>query len=394
MHLNKKGLNNMITTFLVVIVVVASVTILWSFMSIFFTSADVSGNSAFANFLSLLSPKEKDTAPEIEFDNPIVYNLLCNDTDSLDGFQDIEIFILGNATIFNETYSLSYSDKCLQDNSTLLEYYCFNNTMNLNQTSCEGENSCSEGKCEVGNLNYRCYDSDSDVGFQDNEKFKSGNLTLFNDQYDLLFNYPDSCINESFIFESFCVNSTSGEYSEIECGVNSNCNNDTGACTCGNIRGGVCCPNGIGLEPCVSGLICNSSNVCVSPPPQTTGFCGDGVIIEGNEVCDDGNTISCSPYPNGCKDDCSRRQYCGNDIIECGEECDDGNDNNNDYCKNDCTNHCPDGQCNFGEYCGNCPSDCGSCDNDGGLPCQELGEPGGRIDSEEVISIQPGSCAV
>jgi len=60
MHLNKKGLNNMITTFLVVIVVVASVTILWSFMSIFFTSADVSGNSAFANFLSLYQISYKD----------------------------------------------------------------------------------------------------------------------------------------------------------------------------------------------------------------------------------------------------------------------------------------------------------------------------------------------
>ena len=50
----------MITTFLVVILVVASVTILWSFMSMFLISTGESGESAFANFLSLLSPKEEE----------------------------------------------------------------------------------------------------------------------------------------------------------------------------------------------------------------------------------------------------------------------------------------------------------------------------------------------
>jgi fibro-slime domain-containing protein len=75
--------------------------------------------------------------------------------------------------------------------------------------------------------------------------------------------------------------------------------------------------------------------------------CGDG-IVEGSELCDDGNT---QPY-DGCASDCIKEPACGTDtspsgacLSECGdgillassaEECDDGNTLSGDGCSEDC----------------------------------------------------------
>src|ERR1700689_5033658 len=45
-----------------------------------------------------------------------------------------------------------------------------------------------------------------------------------------------------------------------------------------------------------------------------TAVCGDG-IIEGNEVCDDGNTVS----GDGCSADCLSDETCGNGIVDVTE---------------------------------------------------------------------------
>ncbi|MFH1425340.1 MAG: S8 family serine peptidase [archaeon] len=61
-------------------------------------------------------------------------------------------------------------------------------------------------------------------------------------------------------------------------------------------------------------------------------FCGDGVK-EGDEVCDDGNLVSC----DGCGGDCYRMdKVCGDGIKECGEGCDDGNLADDDECSSLC----------------------------------------------------------
>jgi len=60
--------------------------------------------------------------------------------------------------------------------------------------------------------------------------------------------------------------------------------------------------------------------------------CGNS-ILEGNEICDDGNTAS----GDGCSADCLSNESCGNSITELAESCDDGNIASGDGCSATCT---------------------------------------------------------
>ncbi|HSR97924.1 MAG TPA: DUF4215 domain-containing protein, partial [Kofleriaceae bacterium] len=61
--------------------------------------------------------------------------------------------------------------------------------------------------------------------------------------------------------------------------------------------------------------------------------CGNG-LIDRDEVCDDGNTVS----GDGCSADCKSTEICGNLILDiaAGEVCDDGNHVSGDGCRADC----------------------------------------------------------
>lgn len=60
--------------------------------------------------------------------------------------------------------------------------------------------------------------------------------------------------------------------------------------------------------------------------------CGNGVV-EGLELCDDGNTTN----GDGCSSTCTiELPVCGNGVIEVGETCDDGNTTNGDGCSSVC----------------------------------------------------------
>lgn len=93
---------------------------------------------------------------------------------------------------------------------------------------------------------------------------------------------------------------------------------------------------------------CNS--VCVVES------CGDGYIdldgadnnlqtVEDNEECDDGENVSRKSeedHPTYCNDLCKLASFpiCGDGLVnQEGEQCDDGNDNDNDTCSNSCQNN-------------------------------------------------------
>jgi cysteine-rich repeat protein len=60
-------------------------------------------------------------------------------------------------------------------------------------------------------------------------------------------------------------------------------------------------------------------------------FCGDGIVNVG-EQCDDGDSVN----GDGCEDNCTFTG-CGDGIVNFGEQCDDNNFVNDDGCDNNCT---------------------------------------------------------
>lgn len=130
----------------------------------------------------------------------------------------------------------------------------------------------------------------------------------------------------------------------------------TEECDDGNSRGGDGCSGACKLEP---NFVCDESGC------RSTIVCGDGVR-QGNEVCDDGNFVS----GDGCSDDCTRIDpgytcpraggacvstvICGDGRITGNERCDDGNALSGDGCSANC-------QVETGYFCARV-----------GLPCQKI----------------------
>ncbi len=66
----------------------------------------------------------------------------------------------------------------------------------------------------------------------------------------------------------------------------------------------------------------------------------------------------------GCKGDCDTTSWCGDGKVDEGEDCDDGNNTDGDGCDNTCKLEavCGDGKCYVDETCEGCPADCGECE--------------------------------
>ncbi len=110
---------------------------------------------------------------------------------------------------------------------------------------------------------------------------------------------------------------------------------------CGNaiVEGSEVCDDGNTVDGDGCNAACDSDETC-----------GNGVIDEAAlETCDDGNLLG----GDGCSDDCKSDETCGNGVIDLakGETCDDGNLQAGDGCSANCQSN---------ESCGNSITDSGS----------------------------------
>ena len=146
------------------------------------------------------------------------------------------------------------------------------------------------------------------------------------------------------------------------------------------------CADGDGCgdaDDCVSGVCDADTNTCSAP------ICGDGVINQPGEACDDGNRVN----GDTCNNNCGFGE-CGDGEVGGTEQCDDGNLVDGDDCDSNCTltgcgngivtgpEACDDGNLTSGDGCddgpaGNCtPTACGNtivtagegCDDGGTMP--------------------------
>ncbi len=165
--------------------------------------------------------------------------------------------------------------------------------------------------------------------------------------------------------------------------------------TCEEDCGGPCCGNGnCDVE---LGETCST---CPEDCDVCKPVCGDGICDPDHpEFPED-----CTNCPEDCVD-CP--EECGNGEKEGDEECDDGNTDPDDGCDEECKleTDCPNGTCEEGENCENCPDDCpddccgnGECDDALGETCEtcpdDCCEPGcgdGIVQAEDGEQCDDGN---
>ena len=125
--------------------------------------------------------------------------------------------------------------------------------------------------------------------------------------------------------------------------------------------------------------------------------CGDGVMQNLYEQCDDGANNS-DNTPDACRTNC-RRAYCGDGVIDplAHETCDDGNPYDGDGCSRSCAiERCGDGRVQAGESCddGNNDGSYGGCRSDCTLArrCGDgVQDPEEECDAGAANTDEPGS---
>ncbi len=99
------------------------------------------------------------------------------------------------------------------------------------------------------------------------------------------------------------------------------------------------CGDGIVHDPAEACDDGNQTDTDACRNDCTVASCGDGVLRldlnegqAGHEVCDDGNQVD----NDGCSATCTLEHQCGNGVVEGNEACDDGNADTQDACTNAC----------------------------------------------------------
>ena len=122
-----------------------------------------------------------------------------------------------------------------------------------------------------------------------------------------------------------------------------------------------------GTEICDDGNT-SDGDLCAADCSALTPICGDGIKL-GNEVCDDGNTSD----GDWCSADCSQAvAICGDGHLSPGEVCDDGDTDDANACSNSCTpnvSECPAPSFISDGYCDGM-TNIAACNWDGGDCCE------------------------
>jgi len=218
--------------------------------------------------------------------------------------------------------------------------------------------------------------------------------------------YTGTCQNGQCI--STCTPDCTGRF----CGPDPICGYSCGTCFTGTCSNGQCCnpncvgkfcgPDGCGgsCGTCVTGT-CDKAGQCVCTPHCEGKFCGDngcggscGTCVPGltcyngqciciPKTCSDlgkqcgswdngcGNTINCGNCPLGqtCQNgQCINLAFCGNNVIDVGEQCELPNTNNNAYCSQTTTT-CLGNKLGIRDLYGNCNNNCGCGYDDFSYSC-------------------------
>ncbi|MDD5191951.1 MAG: DUF4215 domain-containing protein [Candidatus Nanoarchaeia archaeon] len=248
----------------------------------------------------------------------------------------------------NDSYSDNY---CINNNvyRNLTDYFCKDGNCMFNITSQLFEN-CGNDSCDnFGNQyckgidvykNQTCYDRGCELGGCFNNSFvnetfvKNCGNESYSDNYckeeDVVRNHLiPGCSDGECFFENITENIQ-------ECGEDG-CD-DWGEYFCdgkNKTRLRTCYDKG-----CSSGSCFNSSHAekefqicgyacingsCIEP------YCGDGIVNQISEQCDDGNLNNFDECRNNCI-----LPKCGDNILDSGEQCDDGNNVSKDGCSSKC----------------------------------------------------------
>jgi cysteine-rich repeat protein len=112
------------------------------------------------------------------------------------------------------------------------------------------------------------------------------------------------------------------------------------------------------LAPSENGTRCtradDSAGICMDAQCSES-VCGDGLLdgVVAQEACDDGQSNTDAPVlvaNTACRSNCQVGR-CGDGIQDGDEACDDGNTVDDDGCSNECTSNCGDGRQQAGEDC-------------------------------------------
>ena len=196
------------------------------------------------------------------------------------------------------------------------------------------------------------------------------------------------------------LNLSSGESCD-EGGDTVLCNFDCSFTECGdgyiNLSAGESCDDGDDRDSdgCSATCTIEAGYVCEGTPSTCTTVCGDS-ITAGDELCDDGNTVTEACDYNQtectvCAADCTHIpgavRYCGDGVLdtEDAEACDDGNREDNDGCSATCT-------IEAGYACEGTPSTCTTVCGDGITAGDELCDDGNTITDNCEYDLQ--SCEV